>query len=144
MSWVNPEWLKATGYEYARGSKRSNLAYYMKKYVIPGITIQHMIHLNGTWTLQITPKVPQEHTGRMMTFCSNVLMNAFSGLSSYHVVVRRFESSRIDSSDVKDWLKANNIREIKAYLHDQYEARVEITYLEPCFSPSVARILGEM
>jgi len=141
---VDPEWLSAAGYEFCKGSGKSNMVFWHKQYAFLAMKIDHLIHKNGTWSLQITPGVPQHDPSRMVELASNVLYNAFGGKNYYHVALRRFESSRPDSADVLKWLKDNNIREIKAYIHDKYEARVEITYLDPAFGPAVSKILSEL
>jgi hypothetical protein len=41
-------------------------------------------------------------------------------------------------------MKSQNIKEIKCYIHDSYEARVEVTYLDPAFSPRTSRLLAEL
>lgn len=143
-SWVDSVWLKAAEYKFSQGSGRSNISQWHKSYSFPGITINHLIHPNGTWSIQITPRVPQSDPTMMINYADRILVNAFGSHYSMHVVVRRFEASRPDSDHVLAWLKENNIREIKAYVHDNYEARMEVTYLDPVFGPKVSRILAEL
>lgn len=139
---VDTIWLKEAGYEFSAGTKGSNFRQWAKKYAFPGIGILHVIHLNGTWTLSITPRLVQEDAERMMSYCRQILTSAFTGANSFHVVVRRFEKSRADTGAVLAWLKGRNIKEVKCYMHDSYEARVEVTYLDPCFSPHCANLLA--
>jgi hypothetical protein len=139
---VDSIWLEQAGYRFSKGSGKSNFAQWVKHYTFPGITISHLIHTNGTWSLQITPRLVQDDPERMMSYCHQILTSAFTGADSYHVVVRRFEKSRADSGPVLEWMKARNIKEVKVYLHDNYEARVEVTYLDPAFSPKTSALLA--
>jgi len=141
-AFVDTIWLEQAGYRFSKGSGRSNFAHWHKLYLFPGISIGHMVHRNGTWSLQITPRLVQDDPERMMSYCRQILMSAFTGANSFHVVVRRFEKSRADSGEVLAWLKERNIKEVKCYMHDNYEARVEVTYLDPAFSPHVTNLLA--
>mgnify|MGYP001582089949 CR=1 FL=1 len=144
---VESGWLQDLGYTLEpKGDSRSNLAYWHKKYdrTYPGVSIYHMIHLNGSWVLNITPKNVQQDPERMIRYAADVLKASFREGVYFHVVVRRFEASRADSDQVLQWMKAQNIKEIKCYVHDSYEARVEVTYLDPAFSPRTSRLLAEL
>jgi hypothetical protein len=141
---VDSIWLEQVGYVFSQGSGKSNLAHFHKAWSFPGVNIQHLIHKNGTWSLQITPRLVQTEPERMITYAQQILNSAFSGHLYFHVVVRRFEASRADSDQVLQWMKSQNIKEIKCYIHDSYEARVEVTYLDPAFSPRTSRLLAEL
>jgi hypothetical protein len=129
-------------YKFSKGSKGSNFAQWAKVYSFPGVKVCHVIHLNGTWILHITPRLVQAEPERMISYAHQVLTSAFTGADSHHVVVRRFEKSRADTGPVLEWMKHRNIKEVKCYVHDSYEARVEVTYLDPAFSPTTSRILA--
>jgi hypothetical protein len=141
---IDQYWLKNIGYRFSKGSGKSNIAQYTKTWVWPGLKIDHLIHLNGTWVISITPKVTQRDPQWVIRCASDVLDAAFRGAHYFHVVVKQFESSRPDSELVLKWLKENNIKEIKTYIHDNYESRVEITYLNTALSPRTSRILAEL
>jgi hypothetical protein len=139
---VDVDWLRSAGYKFSKGSGKSNLSHFHRIYRFPGIAISHMVHLNGTWVMQVTPKLVQTDPERMMSHCRQVLTSAFTGANSFHVVVRKMEKSAADTQEVVEWLKARNVKEFKVYLHDNYEARVEVTYLDPAFSPKTSALLA--
>jgi len=138
---ISQEWLKASGYTFYKGSGKSNIAFYSKIYQFATCKIQHNIHINGTWTLQITPGSPKDDPSRFMDFANMVLNSAFGGATSHDIKVKRLEISRNDLPEVLEWMKSQNIKEIKCYVHDKYEARVEVTYWEPPMNPTTAQVL---
>ena len=138
---ISEEWLKASGYTFYKGSGKSNLSFYSKIYQFATCKIQHNIHVNGTWTLQITPKTPRDDPSRFMDFANMVLNSAFGGATSHDIKVKRLEVSRNDNTEILEWMKSQNIKEIKCYVHDKYEARIEVTYWEPPLNPTTAQVL---
>src|SRR5690606_8675620 len=138
---VEVDWLRSLGYKFQKGAGKSNLSWFHKKWVHPIGSVYHEIHLNGTWTLQISPKRIQTDPRVMVDFADHILNSAIRRGTCSPVVVRRFEASRPDDGAILQWMKSNNIKEIKVYIHDNYEVRVEVVYLDPAFSPRVWRIL---
>jgi hypothetical protein len=143
-AFVDSIFLEQLGYKFSKGSAQSNMAHWHRQFTYPGVSIHHYVHRNGTWVMQITPHLVQPEPERMMTYAHQVVTAAFTGALSRDVVVRRFEASRADSQEVLEWMKQQNMKEIKVYIHDSYEARVEVTYLDPAFSPRTARLLAEL
>ncbi len=141
-SFIDTIWLEQAGYKLAKGDKETNMPFWHHTFRFPGVSVRHAIHANGTWTMQVTPKLVQVEPAAMMRYAQQVLTSAFSGANSFHVVVRRFEASRSNGEEVLAWMKQHNIKEIKCYVHDSYEARVEVTYLDPAFSPKVANLIA--
>lgn len=142
QSQVDPQHLQAWGFEFVKGTKRSNLAYYHKTLAYPWGKVDLMLHLNGTWSCQVTPNVPQKDLSVISEYVNAAIKTMTAGYEPFHVVVKRYEASRVESGPVLLWLKSQNIREIKVYIHDNYEARAEITYLDPAYGPPVERILS--
>lgn len=139
---VDRQHLEAWGFTFYKGSKRSNLAYYHKTLAYPWGQINLMLHLNGTWSCQVTPNQPKPPDHGIWQQVYQAIKVMTCGYEPYHIVIRRMEVSRNDSELVLQWLKDHNIREIKAYIHDRYEARLEITYSDPAQGPTVYKILS--
>lgn len=138
---IDPEWLTASGYKHYKGSGKSNMDFFLKTYEFYGVRINHYIHKNGTWTLQISPRVTQASPEKFMDKVNMILTSAFSGSTSHDIKVKRLEISRPETTEILQWMKSQNIKEIKAYIHDNYEARIEVTYYDPPLNPTTAQVL---